>query len=81
MFSNGYVVWMVRRECNLDRVREAERYRLVKQAFDARRRQGRFYCRALTWLGRRLIHWGSYLQERYAILADPGLLGTANQGR
>jgi hypothetical protein len=81
MFPNGYVVWQVRREYNRDRLREAERYRLMKQACLARRRQDRFYCRALTWLGRRLVDWGSHLQERYAALADPGLLGAANQGQ
>jgi hypothetical protein len=81
MFSNGEVVGWVRREYNRDRAREAERYRLLKEAGLARRRRGRFFCRALTWFGERLVRWGSYLQERYATLADTSLLGATNHSR
>ena len=81
MFSNGYVVRRVCRECNRDRVREAEHYRLVKEACRVRRRQDRFACRAMIWIGRRLVDWGSRLQECYAALADPNLLGATNPSR
>jgi len=81
MFSNGYVVWRVRRERCRDRLREAERYRLLREACLARRRQDQFYGRALIWLGRCLVQWGLHLQERYAALADSGLLRAADQGR
>ena len=79
MFADGYVAWLVCRERNRDLLREAERYRLVRQALPARRRQGRFYCRALIWLGRRLVGWGRRLQERYDVVVDASVLRAANQ--
>ena len=80
MLEDGYLVWRVRREINLDRVRDAERYRLVQAARSTRPRQCRWACRALTWLGRRLVDWGSRLQQRYAARGDPSPLRVANQG-
>jgi hypothetical protein len=81
MFSNAYLVWLVRREINRDRVREAERYRLAQAARPARPRQRRLACRTLTWLGRQLVDWGLRLQERYAAWGDPSPLRVANRGR
>ena len=78
MFSDSQLIWLIRREYNRDRMLEAQRYRLVKQACLARPRRGRYLCRALTWFGQRLVHWGSRLHARYAALADPGLLGATN---
>ena len=74
MFADGYVAWLVCRERNKDLLREAERYRLVRQVLLARRRQGRFYCRALIWLGRRLVDWGRRLQEHNDVSVDSTIL-------
>ena len=79
MFGDGYVVWLVCRERNKDLLREAERYRLVRQVLPARRRHSRFHCRALIWLGRRLVGWGRRLQERYDVVVDASVLRAANQ--
>lgn len=68
MFENGYLAWRVRREYNRDRVREAERDRLVRQALAARRPRGRLAGRARRWLGRRMVEWGAHLQEQHAPL-------------
>ena len=81
MFADDYVAWLVCRERNKDLLHEAERYRLVRQALLARRRQGRFYCRALIWFGQRLIDWGRHLQERYDVVLDASVLRAANQSQ
>jgi hypothetical protein len=81
MFADGYVAWLVCRERNKDLLREAERYRLVRQTLPVRRRHGRFYCRALIWLGRRLVDWGWRLQERYDVVVDVSVLRAANQSQ
>jgi hypothetical protein len=81
MFSNGYVVWAVRREYNRDRLRETERYRLVKQARLAHGWHQRYVCRALSWFGQYLVHWGSHLQQRYTALSDQSLMGATNHNR
>ena len=81
MIGSGYVAWLVRRERNVDLLREAERYRLVRQALSARRRRGRLRCRALIWLGQCLVSWGQRLQERYDVVVDASVLRAANQSR
>jgi hypothetical protein len=81
MFSNGYMVWLVRREYNGERLREAERHRLVKQARLAHGRRGRYIWRALSWFGQHLVHWGAYLQQRYTPLSDQSLMGATNHSR
>ena len=45
--------------------REAETYRLIRLAQAGRERRNRFYCQALSWLGKQLVAWGRRLQERY----------------
>jgi hypothetical protein len=79
MLINGYVTWLVCRERNKDLWRQAERYRLVRQLLPARRRHGRFYCRALIWFGQRLVDWGRHLQERYDVVVDASVLRAADQ--
>jgi hypothetical protein len=57
-----------------DLLRETEKERLVQQVLAGRERSDRFYCQVLTWLGRRLVAWGCYLQERYgAVVEVPAL--------
>ena len=48
-----------------DRLRQAERDRLVQQALAGRPRKGPLYSRLLAWLGQWLINWGQRLYERY----------------
>ena|GEM_PF-977222 len=57
---------LVQKECRKDLLREVEQYRLVQQALSGRKKYRRFYCRALIWLGHRLVAWGYRLQERYS---------------
>ena len=75
----GWMEVVVRRERNEDLRREAERFRLVRQALAGRERHDRFYCRALTWLGRRLVAWGKRLQERYSVAAATPVLGAPDR--
>ncbi len=49
-----------------DLLREVERNRFIRQALARYERRNYFYCRALVWLGQRLIAWGWRLQERYS---------------
>jgi hypothetical protein len=57
-----------------DLLREAERDRLVREKLAGRGGNAGFYCRALIWLGSRLVAWGWRLQERYgAGTAAPAL--------
>ena len=48
-----------------DLLREAHNRRLIRQAAPAAPKPQPFYHRSLAWLGRRLIAWGSRLQQRY----------------
>ena len=53
-----------------DRLREAERDRLVLHELALRRKRDRFHRRAMTWLGRGLVAWGWRLQERYGTMVE-----------
>jgi hypothetical protein len=79
MFSDSYVAWLVCREQGKDRLREAERHRLVRQALAGRRGRDRVLPRVLTWLGGYLVAWGQHLQERYGVVVDSPALRAANQ--
>ena len=74
--------FLVHRERYKDLLREVERARLVRRrqvgqescVLSVSRGRNHFYCRALTWLGCRLVVWGWRLQERYgAMTAAPAL--------
>lgn len=55
-----------------DMRREAQRERLVRQARPAPQKRGPVHGPARIWLGRRLVTWGSRLQESYgAASRDP----------
>jgi hypothetical protein len=55
----GWYDVLVHQERNKDLLREAEHYRLVRRALAGRERHDHFYCRALIWLGRRLVAWST----------------------
>ena len=53
---------VVAQEQHKDRLREAERERLVHEARKGRRKRTRVVGPLLVWLGKRLIAWGWRLQ-------------------
>jgi len=55
----------VQQERYRDLLREAETERLLRTAKDPTQSNHRFYGRALTWLGQRLVAWGLSLQKRF----------------
>jgi hypothetical protein len=63
---NWHAYYDLARERQREMLREAEKNRLVRQVQAGRGRQQRFYSRALTGLGSRLVLWGCRLQTRYA---------------
>ena len=69
---------LVQRERYQDLLREAERHRLVRQVLAGRQRRQRAYCRAMNWLGRRMVAWGQRLQEQYDAATAATALQTAN---
>ena len=79
MFSDGYLTWLVCRRDIRDRLREAERDRLVRRVLAGHRTGDRFLVRALAWLGRYLVAWGQRLQERYGVVVDSPALRAANR--
>jgi hypothetical protein len=66
----SYIDFLASKEHYKDLLQEAERYRLIRQVLAGRERGDHFHCRALTWLGRRLVAWGWRLQERYNAVAQ-----------
>ena len=77
---NWYEV-LVLEERNRDMLREAENQRLVRQALAGRQARAGIHCRALSWLGRHLVDWGCFLQQRYGIAVEKSTLQTANHCR
>jgi len=61
----GWYDVLVHQERCKDLWRDAERYRRIQRLLAGYRRPRHLYCRALSWLGRRLVGWGLRLQERY----------------
>ena len=70
---------LVYREHYKDLLREAEKARLVRQAQAGQERRKPLYCRALTWIGGRLIVWGWRLQARYGAMSAALALRAANR--
>jgi len=56
---------VMQREHYQDLLREAQRQQFAKQAQQSRGPAHSFYCRAFTWLGKRLVCWGLSLQARF----------------
>lgn len=72
MFPDLYTIQRVREEQTQEWLREVERDRLARLSVAQNRltlvgRKGErhFLCRILAGLGRRMVAWGSRLQERY----------------
>jgi hypothetical protein len=74
MIRDYYTMVAFCREQIEDRLRDAARERLVRQALAGPGWQRRFRPYVLPWLGRRLVVWGSRLLERYGgIVEGPAL--------
>ena len=65
--------YLAKKEYYKDQMREAERHRLARRALAGRGKRDRFYSGALTWLGHRLIAWGSSLQKRHSTIAPASI--------
>jgi hypothetical protein len=72
---------MVHQERHKDLLREVERDRLVRQALAGRAKRDHLHCRALIWLGRRLVAWGWSLQARYDAAVEVPALQALNHCR
>ena len=67
---------MVHQERRRTLLREAKQERLALQGLAGQNGRARFYGRALTWLGCRLVAWGRHLQEQYGVAAPAPALRT-----
>jgi hypothetical protein len=52
-----------------DRLREAEKQRVIQQMLARRENHYRWYHRAVIWMGRRMVTWGASLLERHGAAA------------
>ena len=69
MLSNKF--YAVQAEIYRDMRRRADHDRLVRLATSGRPAGDNALERALAWIGRRLVAWGKFLQERYASASAP----------
>ncbi|MBC7264591.1 MAG: hypothetical protein H5T64_09610 [Chloroflexi bacterium] len=72
---------LTQQELYKDLLREAERERLCRQVARRKGEGDRFYCQVLIWLGRRLVAWGWYLQERYGAVTEKPVTLVAHRVR
>ena len=61
---------MAQKEYYKDQIRAAQRHNLARRAM-AGQENTRLYTGALSWLGQRLVSWGTSLQETYARISSP----------
>jgi hypothetical protein len=57
---------MAQREYYRDQARAAAKYRLVRLALESQAPRDRLGSRALVWVGRHLVRWGTRLRDRYS---------------
>jgi hypothetical protein len=69
--------YLARKEYYADQRRAAERWTRVRAALAARDRSDRLYAKAISWLGDRLVAWGSRLQEHYDTVVSSTMSKTA----
>ena len=53
-----------------ERLGQAEYERFILKVCAKPARRERFFCKFLLWLGRRMIAWGGWLQERYSEVTE-----------
>lgn len=71
MFEPGFVGMHNYKERHEELLREAEKYRLVKEALKTDRPQGRLYSQILANFGRQLVALGTTLEKRYSASSQP----------
>ena len=81
MYLDYGLAWLIRRQQNVDLLREAEQYSLVRLTLAGQPAQILVPTRALAWLGRRLVVWGQRLEERYSTLLEAPPLSATGHGR
>jgi hypothetical protein len=60
--------YLAKKEYYKDQMRAAQKHRLVREALAGREQDVRLYAKALAWLGRNLVAWGSILRQRYGTM-------------
>jgi hypothetical protein len=70
---------MAQREYYRDQARAAAKHQLVRLALESQRQREHLMTRGLTWLGGRLVQWGTNLYERYSGMVSPSLTRPANR--
>jgi hypothetical protein len=65
----GYHDILIQQERSQELLHLAARERRLRRILTNRERGNRVLCRALSWLGSRLVTWGKGLQERYGTAA------------
>ena len=61
-----------------DKARDSETRRQVRASFAGQEQSAGLRCVALLWLGRRLVAWGSQLQEQHTATGQQALSQTYN---
>ena len=69
--------YLARKEYYADQRRAAERWARIRAARAAQDRSERLYAKAISWLGDRLVAWGSRLQEHYDTVVSSTMSKTA----
>jgi hypothetical protein len=63
--QNWWTIQELGRMKQVEILKEAEIYRIVEEAQSKRLKSHEFLCYFLKKLGKLLVNWGSFLQERY----------------
>jgi hypothetical protein len=71
--------YLAQKEYYKDQARAARNYRLVREAMAGQDRGNRLVCRTLTWLGQRLVNWGTRLQAQYSAMLSPPVSQSVGQ--
>jgi hypothetical protein len=69
--GDPYAAYLVIREQRMDRLREADKDRLIRIALQGQERRGYLYPQLLAWLGSQLVRYGQRLQARYGVAVKP----------
>jgi hypothetical protein len=71
--------YLAKKEYYKDQMRAAQKHRLVREAMAGREQGVRLYAKALAWLGRNLVAWGSILRQRYGTMVTQPIPRSADQ--
>jgi len=71
MFVQGFVALQHYSSRHQELLREAERYRLVKEALGTARPKRGLYSKAMAYFGRQLVALGTTLEKRHSTRPQP----------